>query len=393
MPYMKIDIPYYIRQVLREQRKVYVPEVGTFNLSQVPARISDDKSRIHPPTLDIRFDDGVSNDNSLKRYIQDTDKFSNKKINSAISDYSQLVYNNLINTKINEIEGLGSLVRNEELDKVTFEPTLNLFTKEYKNFKSLPIHPVDRIKEETAVDHVVNTHDQVVRAESKYRWLTPIIAGILIAAMVIFFKKCSEKDSMLYYNPDESSEDIKENGTNGAVDTFFDESNSNSDVSLDAKYKEVNEMLDGTQGIDENEDSESKLDEELDELIDNSNLNRDEIADVQIKSIEEKEPQISAIVEEVDEEPKSKYEAIIPKSGNCIIILASLKKASNITRMISLIERDGKKAYTSQYKGKTRVGFIFDCTDKDLDVYLTDIRKRLSSKAWYLDPTIAIPYK
>jgi len=40
---MKIDIPYYIRQVLREQRKVYIPDVGTFAMVQTPASFSQGK--------------------------------------------------------------------------------------------------------------------------------------------------------------------------------------------------------------------------------------------------------------------------------------------------------------------------------------------------------------
>ena len=91
MPYMKIDIPYYIKQVLREQRKVYLPEIGTFILKQSPAHISDDKSRIYPPILDIEFVDGGSDDQSLKRYLQDTHQFSDKKIDSSIF-YTHFVY-------------------------------------------------------------------------------------------------------------------------------------------------------------------------------------------------------------------------------------------------------------------------------------------------------------
>ncbi len=402
MPYMKIDIPYYIRQVLREQRKVYIPEVGTFNMLQAPARISDDKSRIYPPTLDIEFKDGLSDDISLKRYIQDTGEFSNKKINSAITEYSQAVYNNLINLKVNKIDGVGALLRNEELDKVTFEPTLDLFTKEYKNLKPLSIHPIDRIKENIAINHVVDTQDQVVRAESKYRWLQPIIAGIMIAALVVLvWTIYSDKDSMLYNNPDETSEVLEEDNTNAVTDTFFDEADTKKDVTLDAKYKEVDKMLDEVPTSDEPvkaEEPEAKLDEELEELVDNTKSDIDAIAEVETKPIEEvkeipKSTIDEVVVEKTPEIPRSKYEAIIPQSGKCIIILASLKKATNITRMISVIERDGKQAYTSQYKGITRVGFTFECSNVDLDVYLTDIRKRLSSKAWYLDPTVSIPYK
>jgi hypothetical protein len=393
---MKIDIPYFIRQVLREQRKVYLPEIGTFILSQSPAQISDDKSLIHPPSLNILFNDEPSVDQSLKKYIQETDKFSNSKIDKAISDYSQSAFNKLININSNKIEGLGTLIRNEELDVVSFEPALDLFTKEYKNLSSLSIKPIERIKESSAVDYVIDTQDQSVRPESKFGWLQPIIAGIMIAVLVIMFaimfKKCSNKDATMFNDPNEATGALEESTLEGTTDTFTGKTETQSIADLEKKYQEVDKMLEGTSIPDE---TDSKLNEELKQLIDNSKVNKNETkkADAFAEAAVEEEPVVKTAVVENTAGTENKYADIIPESGKCIIILGSLKKASNITRMISLIEREGKKAYTSQYNGMTRVGFSFDCSDVDIDVYLNEIRKRLSSKAWYLDPTVSIPYK
>ncbi|MFT6336223.1 MAG: hypothetical protein ACJATI_002979 [Halioglobus sp.] len=392
---MKIDIPYFIRQVLREQRKVYLPEIGTFILSQSPAQISDDKSRIHPPSLNILFDDDPSTDQSLKKYIQDTDKFSNSKINKAISDYTQSTFNKLINVNANKIKGIGTLVRSEAADKVSFEPSMDLFTKEYSGLTSLSIKPIDRIKENSTVGYVIDTQDQSVRAESRFRWLQPIVAGIMIAALfimfVIMFKKCSERDAMLFNDPNEEVGTLEESNTNEITDASLEDVQTQSASELDKKYEEVDQMLEGTSIPDK---TEAKLNEELKQLIDNSKSNKDTALITEPNTIGEIKVKSILKVSEVEKIVVSSknYDDIIPESGKCIIILGSLKKARNITRMISLVEREGKKAYTSQYKGKTRVGFSFDCSDVDIDVYLNDIRERLSSKAWYLDPTVAIPY-
>ena len=76
---MKIDIPYYIRQVLREQRKVHVPELGTFSMVQKPASFSSDRSIIFPPNLNIEFNDSSPSDDSLIRYIRDTGLFQERR--------------------------------------------------------------------------------------------------------------------------------------------------------------------------------------------------------------------------------------------------------------------------------------------------------------------------
>ncbi len=392
---MKIDIPYFIRQVLREQRKVYLPEIGTFILSQSPAQISDDKSLIHPPSLNILFNDDPSTDHSLKKYIQETDRFTNSKIDKAISDYSQSAFNKLININSNKINGLGTLIRNEELDKITFEPVLDLFTKEFRNLSSLSIKPIERIKENSAVDYVIDTQNQSIRSESKFGWLQPIIAGIMIAALVILFvimfKKCSNEDTTMFNDPNEEIGTLDESTLDGTTDIFTKRTETQSNVDLDKKYQEVDKMLEGTSILDK---TDAKLNEELKQLIDNSKVNKNETSKAVViaEAAVEKEPVVKTPEVENTAGSENKFADIIPESGKCIIILGSLKRASNITRMISLIERDGKKAFTSQYKGMTRVGFKFDCSDVDIDVYLNDIRKRLSSKAWYLDPTVSIPY-
>lgn len=419
MPNMKIDIQYYIRQVLREQRKVYIPEIGTLILSQTPAYISEDKSEVHPPSIDILFDGSESKDKSLKRYIKETGKYSKSDINAAITSYTQSTFDNLINNNVNHIEQVGTLSQDSVSGKVGFTPSFDAFTKEYKDLTLLPIKPINRIKQDNIVPHAVDTEDQYLRKESKWRWLQPIIAGVLIASLVILsmilMKKCNQTDSMLYNNPNEevgivddtevlnekdsffAEETESEEGEN-VIDDVTDESAIVNTEDLESKYEEIDALVnDGSRNL------ATKVDEEIAELktIDNQLVDEENIEVIETVSIQEddlKYPGESEVdnIEESITEPtytQSKYAEIIPSSGKCIIIVASLNKATNITRMISKIERDGKKAYTSQYNGRTRVGFSFDCTEVDLEQYLNDVRKKFATKAWYLDPSLAIPYQ
>ena len=403
MPNMKIDIQYYIRQVLREQRKVYIPEIGTLILSQTPAYISDDKSVIHPPVVDILFKDGASKDKSLKSYIKETGRYSKSDINDALSEYTQSTFSNLLNNSVNHIEQVGTLSKNEGQDQVHFTPSLESFTKEYKDLTALPIHTVNRIKDSNEVDYVVNTEDQTVRSEGRWRWLQPVVAGILIAGLVILsvvlMKRCNEPDAMLYNNPNETIGAVDETSSEPKSDEFFDKASiseveddmkSESYKVLSSKYEEVDELVNS-----KSLDIDSKIDEELNQLEEETAL----VVDDSIEDVVSEEAITEADLKDEEaefitsEDPESKYSAIIPSSGKCIIIVASLKKASNITKMMSQIERQGKEVYTSQYNGMTRIGFVFDCANVDLDAYLNQVRNTFATKAWYLDPSIAIPYK
>ena len=147
---MKIDIPYYIRQVLREQRMVHVPGIGTFNLDQVPSQFNDDKSLIHPPILNLSFNDEDSDNDSLFKYILDTGKYAEDKIREKIDKYTQTAFNTLLNVDAFEIDGIGSIIKEGSEEKVTFKPNLSKLTREYKGLKAIALSPIQRINENAA---------------------------------------------------------------------------------------------------------------------------------------------------------------------------------------------------------------------------------------------------
>ena len=109
---MKLNIPYYIRQVLREQRMVHIPGIGTFRLHQSAAQFNDDKSKLSPPSLQITFDDADSENDSLQKYILDTGLYPEAKVKKKIVQYTQSVFNNLLNVDSFHIEqGLNTCIQ------------------------------------------------------------------------------------------------------------------------------------------------------------------------------------------------------------------------------------------------------------------------------------------
>lgn len=399
---MKIDIAYYIRQVLREQRNVHVPEIGTFSLVQTPASFSNDKKTINPPSLAINFKEGNSEDNSLFQYIKDTELFSEGKIQSSISDFAQYIFNKLINVNHFELKDIGILSRKEGVDKVLFQPNLDSFTNEFDGLKSLELKPINRISTSDDVIHAVQTEQIPVRSlDESSPWWYPVLAGLIIAGLfILFLKGC--QDNWLEGN------DIKPEEQGMFINEDTEEVDSSLIKELDSKYKEVDAL------VNQSDLSKGNIDKEPIDPISSSDvdieqsISKESVYDEPNKSSISQDDSGIAIPKDVDAVVENesvilgendhlgndnKNSEIIPSSGECIIILGSLNKARNISKLISLIEREGKKVYTSQYKDKTRVGFSFDCQNENLHEYLNDIRQRLSSKAWYLDPNLAVPYK
>lgn len=77
----------------------------------------------------------------------------------------------------------------------------------------------------------------------------------------------------------------------------------------------------------------------------------------------------------------------------CIIITGSFSSYQNVSKMEQLLESKGYDVYIQEYGPYTRVGFTFDCAEKDLPSYLYDIRDRINSKAWYLEPDLHVDYR
>lgn len=89
----------------------------------------------------------------------------------------------------------------------------------------------------------------------------------------------------------------------------------------------------------------------------------------------------------------NKYGQIIPSSNECVIITGSLHKESNINRMRDKLSSSGYELYEESFHDLTRIGLVFSCEDTDLNIFIQEVRKNVSEKAWYLDPELTVPYE
>ncbi|MDF1699145.1 MAG: hypothetical protein P1U56_25045, partial [Saprospiraceae bacterium] len=144
---MKLDIPYYIRQVLREQRMVNIPGIGILRLVQTKATFNDDKKTLNPPSLTIEFDENSTEDDSLLKYILDTGELSEPKARKRIEQYNQAAFNKVLNVDAFQIEGVGVLSKKVGEDGIIFTPSISELTQEYQKLAPIKTTPISRLDE------------------------------------------------------------------------------------------------------------------------------------------------------------------------------------------------------------------------------------------------------
>ena len=396
---MKLDIPYYIRQVLREQRKVHVPGIGTFRIDQTSAHFSDDKTIISPPSLNVLFDETESEDDSLLKYILDAGLLTESKARKKIEQYTQSAFNKLLNVDSFLIEGVGKLVKNVGQDKVGFEPKITDLTKEFSDLAPMNLTPISRIQEQIPSASIADVN---LKAEESGSLLPRILLILLLALLFISLYFIGAYLYNSYSN--QAEEEKTEVPIVNEVEDVATMSDS-SEKELELRYEEIDELIDPVKGeksliddsqepVESNSIAETKSENQEAGVINEvGTKDENEVPKTKIdEPIEEPEAKTIEPIEEANNTTANKYADIIPESGECIIVVGSFIKSLNAIKMASLLERKGYKVFRSEYKGFTRIGLRYECGDEDLEAYIQNIRKKISKRAWYLDPDLDVPY-
>ncbi len=376
---MKLDIPYYIRQVLREQRMVHIPGIGTFSLNQTSAKFNDDKTVISPPTLNISFENTISEDDCLLKYILDTGILTEAKAKKKIERFTQSAFNKLLNVDSFLIEGIGTITKKEGQDKVEFEPNVRDLTREFNDLIPLHLTPISRITEQSTLVQDADVKPQV--EESSSFLLRILLLSLLFIALWFI--------GVYVYNSYSNEPEDNKTEILGLNDLEKEGAIAKSnEKELEQKYEEIDELIDPLYTKEGKQDDDTKEEEE--EVNTDIITPKEELTNIEtpIEALEAK----SVEVVEKDEVSINKYADLIPKSGECIIIVGSFIKSLNAIKMVSLLERKGYEVYQSEHKGFKRVGLRYECANENLETYLQNIRKKISKRAWYLDPNLDITY-
>ena len=393
---MKLDIPYYIRQVLREQKKVYVPGIGTFSLVHSSASFKNDNTDLSPPQLSLSFDDSESNDHSLLKYILDTGRLTEEKANKKIEQFIESAFNKLLNVDSFLIDGVGTISKSTGQDKVSFEPNLAELTKEFNDLRPLKLTPISRMAEMNAMTQSSISAQPV--QDSGWSPLRVLLLSLLLIALWFLGKYLYEN-----YNNQVGKVKTEVIDQQGIDDkTALSESN---ERELKQKYEEIDELINplddkgnaSTQAAQVGQENnglkgQTTIDSEgVDDLAKDNNAKEEASQQEDSKGQSSDKSIDQSKLEDVTSQ--NKHAEIIPESGECIIIVGSFIKSLNAIKMVSQLERKGYTVYQSEYKGFSRVGLKYDCADEDLEAYLQNIRKKISKKAWYLSPHLDVPYQ
>lgn len=388
---MKLDIPYYIRQVLREKRMVSIPGIGTFNLEQEPSNFNDDKTILSPPQLKLTFNDNETGDDSLLRYILDTGLLTPEKAQKRIDKFTQDAFNSLINVDSFLIDGVGTIFKKDGQEKVSFEPDISRLTKEFEHLPAINLVPISRIAEQpVAASYVAPppADDESGSILSRILLFTLLLIALYFLGTYLVDKFSNDADR-IEIGVVESTKDIS-NVEMASIDS--------SDRELEEKYEEIDDLID-TKNQEEGEGKgkiatateNDKAAASITEIPESSSESVKGITKDKNTAIAKNKSTKTVDTTNV-EKSNNKHADIIPATGKCIIVVGSFKKATNVVKMVSLLESKGYEVHRSIHNGFTRVGLVYECMDEDLENFLQNIRKKISGKAWYLDPELEVPY-
>jgi len=368
---MNVNIGKAIALLLQKKHKVSLTGLGTFKVQSIPASISDDSKEILPPSAKIIFEETESIDHSLIEFISDYYEMPKTQALKYVNTFTKQFKQKLKIQKTLNFNGLGkfSMSRSKLVfkaaksleDSIYFGLTpakLNNITTPIvsndiksrqaetinENFgkelaevsKAMPVTMnMDQNKDSKAFD------SYQYEEESKWSFLLKpllIVLGLILLS-VILFKTCSH-----FINKDKQPTDTTE-------------STLQSDNELNDTLKAIDSAIE-----------DGAATETAQDIVKYHFYPHDLDADIDPISISD----------------------LSYHPSTCIIIVGSFSKLSNAANYQILLEKEGYDTFVQAKGDMTRVGFYADCADKDLQSFITQIRKDINPNAWYLSPRLHV---
>jgi cell division protein FtsN len=106
----------HIRQLLSEENRLTVPQLGTFATHHITAQILKDEGVILPPRKQVTLDDTEQEDSShaFQNYVIKTEKIGVDEFNQSLKAYINKINEQISQYGLYEIPGVGYLKRNAE---------------------------------------------------------------------------------------------------------------------------------------------------------------------------------------------------------------------------------------------------------------------------------------
>lgn len=199
-----MEIGLYIRDLLREQDEVSVTGLGTFRKVRLAGTFDRTSNQFYPPTYQLSFIEGVTNDSGLIKYISIQKNISNSSAEELIKKFSSKILDLLKSSDSVEIQHLGFLYKeNGKLTLITadnFIATSIFFglkpIAELKNENSIPVQEEKELAIQEITEENELEEEELEETKKTRSWVTIFISflAFLIALSALF-----------YFNPDFNS--------------------------------------------------------------------------------------------------------------------------------------------------------------------------------------------
>jgi len=418
---LQIDIAESIRETLAEFNPVGLYGIGTLSLNHIPASFGEQRRTLLPPYMQLHFKESNSSNTHLFNWLQEKYEISQKDAESVFKAFCEKLLNALVNYGKVNITGIVSFYQsdNKSLEFIPDKDFTDLF---YKGLPEIPALHIDK-------------SERTIQTDSN-------LTGL---------KETEDNDhSSLEFDISPEIEKVNDNEEKNVKNDLTSQIEKSAEIDLDSDYEESFEILRNDfisesvepepkvvpidklnltineankQTINESFDSNAtwdptpvNTDHASDSLFNGRNIalvigllllallgyfgckkyldTSDPVEPNGINTIQNEIPvmshQDSLDNNLIQIEPTYKGVALPER---CAIVTGAFKKSRNAIRMQDRLLTEGYDVFQSVEDGLTRVGFKFDCRDVDLEEYLQNIRKTISEKAWYLDPSLYVEYE
>jgi len=345
----KIEIPKLILDHLLQYGNTSILGLGTLFYDHHSAYLSDDKLQIFPPSNTLVFKDSSENSDQFISYVANRLDIKPKKAIEKVDKYSQHIINNLLNYGEAEISSVGQFTKVNG-DDIKFLQNHGEVNSCYFGLPPVNLKPIQFLKD----GDMFNTPMAVSTASMPNR---------AVGATTVRTKATSSTSPSYNYNDDDEGSWIKPMllifGLVLICAILY--------KGCEA-YKSNQAYLPPVSQVDSTEVNGQKGDE----IGGNDNGNADSSADGTNEVI-------------IDT-------ANTNKPTECVIILGAYESARNAMKMSTKISQLGYTPYEEYFDTMdvTRVGFKFDCSEKDLNDFMHEVRKEIAEDAWYLVPRITV---
>ena len=346
----KIEIPKLILDHLLQYGNTSILGLGTLFYNNHSAYLSDDKSQIFPPSNTLLFKDDVDDTDQFAYYVANRLGIKPVKALEKVDNYAQHLVNNILNYGTVEIPSIGSFTKTEGKD-IVFAQEHGEVNSAFFGLLPVKLKPIQFFKDGDMADAPMAVS-------------TASVPNRTAAASTIAATTNSSTTPTYNYNDDDESSWIK------PLLWIFGV------VLLSALlYKGCQSYNNGQAGL----PPVSQIDS-TDVDGDHSGLVTDDGKTIG------SDTSTHGKVTIVDNTTKTR------KPTECIIILGAYESARNAMKMSSRITQLGYTPYEEYFDTMdvTRVGFKFDCSEKDLQDFMHEVREDIAQDAWYLVPRITV---